>query len=717
MLKYILFVKKHFKKILVSIVITNILALIGVFQLHISTDFSMFGSEDSVYTERMARSEELFGNSTQIVILVEQEGELTMADINNAISLTAELESVAGVSRVETIPSVIPVQGTSGITQVPIEQLSFDQINAYLTGLGTLSPVYEYDTKTYISYTLILDDDNFHRASLKSVESILQTNTNLPFFIAGDKYNQIKVFDYIILILAILVPLTMITILSIFFTQMRSFKATIFSVIPAGFGALWTMGLLGWIGKELSLITVIVPVLIIVIGSADGLHFMSHMQEEFSDQKSNVDGLAHTLKMVGIPMIITTVTSVVGFLALLTMPVAETKSLAIGAAIGITFAGIATWLVLPLILLKVKELGSHKQAKNRNIVTVTLKRFQGLPSYLFALLIIVASIIFYPNIKSEFNTLMIYKSSTEVSENATQIQDIVGGSIPHEILIDLPSTFGSMESYTLVTNLQNALEDTGVVSKMVSPYIIMDDIATRAGITINDTTLPMIIQNVYALGEETISSFYNSDANVVRLMVFTTDLNNETLQKVEDVVNQENAAEITGVQFILKEVNTQVIDTQLTSIIIALGAVYLMMLITLRSFKLSLLSIVPILISIVGLYGFLGISGISLNLQTMIIFSITIGVGIDYAIHYVSVYKTFHKEEGLSPKEASEKAYYYTSKPLFTNALGISTGLTILLLSPITIHTNVCILMWVSMTMSVILTLTLLPTLLKKFKR
>jgi len=115
------------------------------------------------------------------------------------------------------------------------------------------------------------------------------------------------------------------------------------------------------------------------------------------------------------------------------------------------------------------------------------------------------------------------------------------------------------------------------------------------------------------------------------------------------------------------------------------------------------------------LYGFLGWSGISLNLITATIFSITIGVGIDYAVHYTSVWMTF-KREGRSSKEANDLAFTYTARPIITNALGLSIGLTALCLSPLTIHMHVSVLMWVSMITSVFVSLSLLPIMLGRLK-
>ena len=121
----------------------------------------------------------------------------------------------------------------------------------------------------------------------------------------------------------------------------------------------------------------------------------------------------------------------------------------------------------------------------------------------------------------------------------------------------------------------------------------------------------------------------------------------------------------------------------------------------------------PIIFTVVFLLGFLGWSGISLNVITATIFSITLGVGVDYAVHFTSVWQDY-KKKGLSSREAVDKAYAYTSRPVLANALGLSVGLSALLFSPLRIHLYVSLLMWVSMVSGVFFSLSLLPTVLSR---
>jgi predicted RND superfamily exporter protein len=166
----------------------------------------------------------------------------------------------------------------------------------------------------------------------------------------------------------------MLTILLVFRWKMGGLKPTIFSVLPAGIGSLWTLGLVGWFGGEASILTAVAPIFIIVIGSADGLHFMSHFQDSKLEGDTTFDSITKTLQIVGIPMIITTLTSMVGFLSLLSMNTDSIVDLAIYSSIGIFLAGVATWLILPLILSNEIDVLPKSKRERKNHLENILKK-------------------------------------------------------------------------------------------------------------------------------------------------------------------------------------------------------------------------------------------------------------------------------------------------------------------------------------------------------
>ena len=709
MKKYVHFINNNKKILIIIFMIVNIIALVGVTKIRFNTEFSIFSTKESVYQNRLDELEETFGDLNQIIVLVEHPNfnDETIQDlryIQANIELMENIDYVQGVAPKELVINNAVVQ---------IEDISSSQLLTYYDSFGKFSPLIVEEDTYYSTFTVFISND-FGNKDINKIENILDT-FDYSTFISGDSYNQLKISDYIFKILLMLPPLAIIVILLVFKWQMGAFKPTLMSILPAAMGSLWTFGFIGWLGNEVTLLTAIVPILIIVIGSADGLHFMSHFQDAKNDGKDNIIGLTNTLNLVGIPMIVTTLTSIAGFLSLLTIQTESVFDLAIFSSIGILFAGIATWYVLPLLLVGNIDILPNKSHKKKIDLSSYLRKLWGIPSFIIVLIVLIITVFSFSHIDNEFNMLMIYKKSTIVNKNAEKIQEVNGGSIPIFVTIKLDSTPISLTSLDEVNDLADELNNFDKVSKVINPYEFMnliyktnfdDDIP-------NDIVLNNIYSGIISNKNNIIDNLISVDETTVRLLVFTNDLDNDTLTEIEEVVTSfSDNASVTGVQYLMKDLNVNIASMQIRSILLALGIVLLMLLVTLRSFKIAIYSLLPIVVTVIGLYGFLGLSGISLNVTTVIIFSITIGVGIDYAIHFSSLYKYYLKENNNNDL-AIEKAYNNSSKPIITNALGISLGLSILMLSPLNIHFNVSVLMWVSMGISVLVTLTLLPTIFR----
>ena len=338
------FIYKYKKLLFVFLILYTIFSVFGILKLQLNTDFALFSTNDSVYERRITDLEETFGTLNQIILLVEHD-EFNDAIFSDLYDIQRSLENVDNVTQIQGVaPETIMVAGAP----MNSTDVSSAQLLNYFSSFQQFSPLIEVDGVYYSSFTIFIGDD-FNQVEIREIEDIL-AQYDYNNYISGDTYNQSKITDYIIKILLILPPLALLTILLVFRWQMGAFKPTLLSVLPAGIGSLWTLGIVGWLGNEVSMLTAVVPIFIIVIGSADGLHFMSHFQDSKIEGLDNKEALNKTLKIVGIPMIVTTLTSMAGFLSLLSMSTSSVIDLAIFSALGILLAGVATWYVLPLVL-------------------------------------------------------------------------------------------------------------------------------------------------------------------------------------------------------------------------------------------------------------------------------------------------------------------------------------------------------------------------------
>jgi predicted RND superfamily exporter protein len=708
MKKFVEFIDHKKRLVTIALISSVLLSIYGITQISFNTDFSMFSSNDSIYEERLIQLDESFGSLDQLSILIETETFDTtvqedLYDIERAFEQLNGLDQIQGVA-----PETILLNGTP----TPYLDISTTMLDSYYSRFAEFSPMTILDGTYYFNYTLFIND-SFSKSELTEIEDIL-SQYSYDTYISGDEYSQAKITDYIVSILLMLPPLAMITIFLVFAFQMRNIKATIFSVLPAAIGSLWTLGIVGLLGSEVSILTAVVPIFIIVIGSADGLHFISHYQDLREEGLSIKEALTKDLEIVGVPMIITTLTSMVGFLSLLTINTDSIVDLAIFSALGIFLAGVATWIVLTFILLKGVHVAQKSRTKKSIPVSHGLQKLWGLPSMIIVTTIVIVSLLFIGSINNEFDMLMVYKDSTEVRVSADKIMEVNGGSIPLYVTMELDDSPITMNSKTTVDNVVADLSNRDDVTKVISPYRMFDILYSiqTAGEISNDMVLNNLYNTISNDDSNIVHSLINTDEDVVRILVFPMDMTNQTLLDLEQYVEEQDNMTITGTQYLLMDLNTSIGSMQLTSILVALAVVLILMLVSLRNVKIAVLSVLPIVVTIIALYGFLGITQIPLNITTVMIFSITIGVGIDYAVHYSSVYQYYRKQD-ISKEESVQKSFQSSSRPIIANALGISLGLSIMMLSPLTIHFNVSVLMWVSMIVSVLVTLTLLPTMFK----
>ena len=708
MKKYIEIIFKKKKIFFVIFAVLNILAIFGLTKIKMNTDFSIFSVSSSQSEEILTDLQDSFQSRDNILIVLEDD-DFTNEDISLLYDYQEYLNSIDSISYVS---GVIPEELSFAGNIITHDQMNTVMLESYFNMLQDFSPVKEMDGKTYYVISIYIEE-NFGRQQLKDIESITN-ELSYENYISGELYNQLKVVDYILSILIFLPPIAILVILIVFGLQLGKFKTALLSVLPAGIGSLWTFGIIGFLGNEISILTAIVPIFVIVIGSADGLHFLTHYQEGIKQGFTVEKSLYETLRVVGKPMVITTLTSMVGFLSLLSMNTGSVVDLAYFATLGIFLAGVATWFVLPLILTNNINVLPKKERKEHPIFSKQLRAIWGLPSILIIILIIIGAFLSYSYIKNEFNILMIYKDSTLVAKNSAKVSEVNGGDTPVFVMIDEQSVL-SYDSYVEVQGIVDELNGLSEVDHVLSPFSIFDIMMfAQTGQHIsNDAMLQSAYQNILTENPEMVSSFINIQENKIKLVVFPVNIENATLDAISsNVINNHDNVVIGGVQYVLKELNDNIFTMQLYSILIAISAVFLMMFISLRNFKIAIISLIPIVVSVLAIYMFLGISGISLNISTVMIFSITIGVGIDYAVHFSSVYKLF-LSEGKTKLESVDIAFKYSSKPIITNALGVALGLTVLMLSPLTIHFNVSILMWVGMAIGVIVTLSILPTIFR----
>lgn len=702
--KYTLFLEKYGKSFLVLTAILIAASVIGLTGVKINADFDLFAPKNSRFQEGERLMELAFGNDSQILLLAS--GELTPDGVRDITGFSEECKNIDGISQVL---SAFP-QSSANADDAQLEQ----QIRMIIkTETSSMKSVITDEDGTWFLLRILFAEDSNIRESISELKELADRRLT-DYSISGEPFLETEIFNYILRILLIIPPVAIFLMLGVFRLRIGSFRATFLSMVPAVITAVLTLGIISWTLKTISIMTVLIPVFIIVLGSADGLHVTSHMIDLIQSGESNRNAIAKTLRAVGIPIILTSLTTMAGFLSLTAVKSQSITEMSIIAAGGILLAGLVTWVILPVLLLHQKPLSSSRPEKDSRIVS-GLQKLTGKKAVLITILIVAAAVPGILRIKSDFSMVDMYKSGTSVRQSIEEMSKRTGGAFPLMILAKTDNYLEPSEAKQIL-EFQNKIEGKGIVSGSMSIYsmiaLFSEQLTSKPGFP----DMEILAEKAASLIETRDSALFKTmvaENGWTRIVLFIDSLKTETLNTIieeVDLLQEKTGIKLypTGTAFEMMKMNLIILPQQFQSLLIALAVVLILNSIFLKRLKAGLLAAVPIMITLLGLFSVMGYAGIDISIITAIMTGLTIGVGIDYAIHYISLYYYYKKQNHPAP---SRQAIRYVATPVLANAMGLSIGFTAMLFSPFQIHTTLSVLMWVTMVLSAFLSLSLLPTL------
>ena len=692
------FIVEHSKRVLA---ITGIITLVSVamlFRMSFNADMTEFITEGNERGEAWVALQEKYETSDPVNVLVsaEEGHSLLEKDLLVAVAeLRDRLAAIAGVGQVGSIvPEVNPLTGAP-LSPEQIALIPEGMIASFL-GQNPMVDLLVSDDGRHTLMMVVPEGDSLQMA--RAVDEVVPPE-GLELTFSGNPIIFASILDKLGWFLLVIPPVIVILLLAVFYANVGDRKLTIFAVIPALLGAIWTFGLVFGLGREVDIVTILVPIFVIVMGSADGLHFVTHYQEQVERTLDEVERVASTLRRVGIPMILTTVSTAAGFLSLLFTDVRPIQQLGTFTAIGIVFAGVISFFSLPALLSRVEIEPKHHAAllgpRLTAAVKVLVKRRWA--AVVLAGVLVAFSAVFIPQLEVDGDQLIYFKNNDPVRLGFEKTAEVFGGATPllGEYAYDPAEGISGLDPIAEVSRQFEQLPGIRTVFSLADlPGVVPDD--QLLGALSGETPLP-------------VGRMASNDG--LRFMVLPGPFETDDLQQWLDFAEEKDEIRVlTGMPIIWDEVARLVLRAQFISLAVAYGLVTLMLALAYRKVRQTLVSLAPLLLTSATLLGFIAASGIQLNLVTAIISSIVIGVGIDYAIHFVAAIDFARSEGDGYVLRAIDSA----GRPIIANALGIAVGLTGLWLSPLRVHPHVSMIMWVSMTTAALTAMVIIPALLPR---
>ena len=617
----------------------------------------------------------------------------TREGLGQLVLLRDQLATVDGVVEVASIvPDRNPITGAP-LTAADVAAAPESAILALLDQ----NPVSRLLLDDEGQNTLLLVIPEMTRAGGPPASPTWTPPPGIEVTLSGNPVVFATVLDVLSLFLLIIPPIVIFLLVATFYATIGDLRLSVLAIFPAVLGSLWTFGLIFGLGREVDIVTVIVPIFVIVMGSADGLHFVTHFQEETG--ADTVSRVRSALQEVGTPMILTTISTAAGFLSLLITDVQPIRQLGIFTAVGIVFAGIISFFALPALISRIQVEPKHHRALLGPRLTRGLKTLvrTRTPAIVLTGAILIFAAIFVPRLEVDSDQLFFFKDNDPIRQAFEKTEELFGGATPlvGEFVFD-PSA--GPEQLAEIRAASDALEQQSGIREVFSIADLADALPTEQ--------LQAILNEQVALP---VGDLVSEDG--LRFLVFPADFTTDDLQSWLAFADESDQIRVlTGMPIVWDEIARLVLQAQVGSVIVAYILVAVMLAVAYRRLWETIVSLVPITLTILAVLGFVAASGIQLNLLTAVISSIVIGVGIDYSIHYIAAIDYARPAGDGYVLRAIDRA----GRPIVANALGIAIALSALWLSPLKIHSQVSMIMWVAMITAALTALLVIPAMLPR---
>jgi len=515
-----------------------------------------------------------------------------------------------------------------------------------------------------------------------------------------------------------MVPIVLLVITIVLYFMLRSVRSTLLTMSVVFFSTLWTFGLMAMINIPIYAVSTMIPVMLIAIGVADGIHLYSHLQ---LFQRSNPDAgkkeaVIDMIKKMWSPVVMTSITTAVGFVSLLTSQVYPIKYFGVFTAFGVIVAMFLSLFIIPAGIMifglpklrKSQKKSSNEESSYLNNFALKIIRNKKV-SIITTAVVIILSIFGMQKIWINSSFLDKFESDSEIVLTDQFINSHFGGTTSLNLILDADGkkdTFKNPEALLLVDKMQNQLEND---LEVVGTSFSLADYINRMNKVMN--------------ADDEAFNTIPDDQNMIAqyLLLYEMSGDPENLNKVVDYDYEK-----LNVTFQLKSDNSKAINSaldimilegQIMSLILSIIIVVILLSFMFKSIKAGIIGAVPILVTALISFGVMGFLDIPLSTTTALLSSIAIGIGIDYAVHFIEQYRINAQKTG-DMELTAQKTMSHSGRAILFNAIVVIAGFLVLLFSVFPPNRELGALVSLNMFTSFVGTLTImLVFILKKSNR
>jgi len=699
-----------------------------------------------------------FGLSDFIAVgIINEEGAFNPTTLNRVYNITLEIEDIEGVvvddimapSTVDDIKQgdaggliIAPLMGDEIDTQVEADYiLSRINDNAILKGklasedgraVAIMVPIESKDMSHRIAGEIQVitekycDGEEFHIAGLPMAEDSF----------GAEMFSQ----------MAYSAPAALLIIFLLLLLFFRKIRIILAPMIVAMMSVIWAMGLLILTGHTVHIMASMIPIFLIPIAVLNSIHIISEFHDHFKKHKHRDATIRHSIEELFLPMLFTSATTIAGFISLALTPIPPVQVFGIFVAFGIIVAWFLSITLNPAIAILIPDKAlrdfGHKDDSHRILARI-MQAFRSISyrrskSIIFAsLVMIIVSAVGLSLIVVNDNPVKWFKESHPIRIADNVMNQHLAGTYMNYLVVEGENddAVKRPEVQRYMESLQRELEkDTTVGAVSGLPdivkkvrYELFGADSSKAVLPDNQTEIAQMLFIFEMSGgdPEDLFKFVTPEYNKANLWVQLKAGDNLAVSQVVERADNFMAAHkppvgITvnwaGLPYINITWQHEMVSGMRVSLLSSYVVVFFMMIFLFRSLRWGFIAMLPLTITIMAIYAFIGYIGKPYDMPVAILSSLTLGLSIDFAIHFIQRLRTIHKRTN-DFKESFHEIFEGTGKAIGRNVLVIAIGFVPMIFSTLVPYITVGSFFLAIMVVSGLVTMLLLPAIVSTFRR
>ncbi|WP_026703459.1 efflux RND transporter permease subunit [Flavobacterium soli] len=496
----------------------------------------------------------------------------------------------------------------------------------------------------------------------------------------------------------------------LFFFFFRSFRATLISIIIVIIGVMWSFGTLGLLHYEITVLTALVPSLIIVIGIPNCIFLTNKYHQEYKVHRNKAKALQRVTTKVGMATLMTNLTTAIGFATFIVSNNDLLIEFGVVTSINIMGLFFLCLVVIPIFHSYVpapvdrhlKHLDSTAVSSFMNWILTTIK-YNRFSVYIAAVILLVISIIGIYKMRISGSLIEDMPKKEAFFKDIVFFEEEFDGVMPLEIMIDTKRKRGVMKLSTLrrMEELEEAINEIPELSKPLS-IVNLVKYSKQAYYNGNPEyyELPTNQEQAFILSyakntagdskENVMKSYVDSTGQFARITTFMRDDSGDKIQKIEAELRKEinkifpkeqYSVSITGKAYVFQKGTGYLLHNLLSSLIFAVFLTCFLVAFMFRSLKMVLVSLIPNILPLLLTAGIMGFLDIPLKPSTILVFGIAFGLSVDDTIRFLAQYREELKKNNWKIRKSVYATFTDAGLSMFYTSIVLFFGFSVFMLS------------------------------------